>query len=71
MSQATATLPLQLGEGLRILNVRLFLQTGEVEQYDFSAAATTTLVGPRNSSKTTTLKVINYCLGDAAALPIP
>ena len=54
---------LTLGRGLRIVKVRLVQNTGEVEEYDFSRAAATVLKGPRNSSKTTTLKVINYCLG--------
>jgi hypothetical protein len=55
--------PLRLGRGLRILNVRLVQNAGEVEIYDLSRAAMTILAGPRNSSKTTTLKVIDYCLG--------
>jgi hypothetical protein len=38
-------------------------RSGEVDRYDFGAAATTALTGPRNSSKTTTLKVIDFCLG--------
>ena len=56
--------PLQLGRGLRILRVQLVQATGEIEEYDLSRAAMTILTGPRNSSKTTTLKVIDYCLGD-------
>lgn len=56
--------PLHLGRGLRILRVQLVQATGEIEEYDLSRAAMTILTGPRNSSKTTTLKVIDYCLGD-------
>lgn len=55
--------PLNLGRGLRIVEVKLVQNTGEIERYDFSRAAATVLKGPRNSSKTTTLQVINYCLG--------
>jgi hypothetical protein len=38
-------------------------RSGEIDEYDFTGAATTVLTGPRNSSKTTTLKVIDFCLG--------
>lgn len=38
-------------------------KSGEIELYDFTTAATTVLTGARNSSKTTTLKVIDFCLG--------
>jgi hypothetical protein len=64
MTQPSSRRPLQPGPGLRILNARLFLRTGEIEEYSFRQAAMTVLVGARNTSKTTTLKVINYCLGD-------
>lgn len=55
--------PLRLGRGLRILGVQMVQATGEIEEYDLSRAAMTVLTGPRNSSKTTTLNVIDYCLG--------
>jgi hypothetical protein len=63
VSQPAPPKPLQLGRGLRILQVEMIQQSGEVELYDFRTAATTVLTGPRNSSKTTTLKVIDFCLG--------
>ena len=63
--QATAELkPLRSKRGLRILQVDLVLESGEVETFDFAQSALTVITGPRNSSKTTTLKVIDYCLGD-------
>jgi hypothetical protein len=63
MSQPPPATPLRLGRGLRVLRVEMIQQSGEVERYDFTTAATTVLTGPRNSSKTTTLKVIDFCLG--------
>ncbi|MEV4660125.1 hypothetical protein [Micromonospora sp. NPDC049301] len=45
------------------MNVELVQRTGELERFDLSQSAMTILTGPRNSSKTTTLKVIDYCLG--------
>jgi hypothetical protein len=53
----------QLGRGLRTLSVRLVQAAGEIEEYNLGNAALTVITGPRNSSKTTTLKVIDYCLG--------
>jgi hypothetical protein len=55
---------LQRGRGLRILSARLIQNTGEIEEYNLANAAMTIITGPRNSSKTTTLKVIDYCLGN-------
>lgn len=55
--------PLRLARGLRILGVELIENTGVVDTYDFSKAPVTVIVGEPNSSKTTTLKVIDYCLG--------
>ena len=63
MSESVPLRPLHLGRGLRVLKVEMVQQSGEVEEYDFSQAAMTILTGPRNSSKTTTLKVIDYCFG--------
>jgi hypothetical protein len=63
MNQRMPRRQLQLGRGLRILRVEMVQKSGEVETYDFTGAATTVLTGPRNSSKTTTLKVIDFCLG--------
>ncbi|MGW4904001.1 hypothetical protein ACWEO9_01990 [Streptomyces albidoflavus] len=50
--------------GIRIAKVRLILHTGETEEYAFDTAKLNILLGVRNSSKTTTLRVIDYCLGD-------
>ena len=63
MTENVTSRTLQLGRGLRILSVRLVQKTGEVEEYDFRHNAMTVITGARNSSKTTTLKVIDYCLG--------
>ena len=63
MIESAPPRPLRLGRGLRVLNVGMVQQSGEVEEYDFSHAAMTVLTGPRNSSKTTTLKVIDFCFG--------
>ncbi|WP_244927922.1 hypothetical protein [Nocardioides sp. W7] len=64
--------PLRLDRGLRILEVELIENTGVVESYDFSKTPMTVIAGEPNSSKTTTLRVIDYCLGQekspAAAL---
>ncbi|MEV6319339.1 hypothetical protein [Streptomyces sp. NPDC051776] len=58
--------------GLRIAKVRLVREGGELDEYSFESGKLNILTGVRNSSKTTTLKVIDYCLGDrdspAAAL---
>ncbi|WP_406405327.1 hypothetical protein [Streptomyces sp. NBC_01643] len=50
--------------GIRIAKVRLILHSGEVEEYAFDTTKLNILLGVRNSSKTTTLRVIDYCLGD-------
>jgi hypothetical protein len=63
VTEPAPTRPLRLGHGLRVLNVELVQKTGRLERFDLSQAAMTILTGPRNSSKTTTLKVIDYCLG--------
>ena len=64
MNESAQTHPLRRGRGLRVIQVRMVLSTGESEEYIFDGAATTALIGPANSSKTTTLNVIDYCLGD-------
>jgi hypothetical protein len=63
VTEPIPTRPLRLGRGLRVANVELVQKTGELERFDLSQAAMTILTGPRNSSKTTTIKVIDYCLG--------
>ncbi|MFF1594698.1 hypothetical protein ACFVY0_42520 [Streptomyces sp. NPDC058286] len=50
--------------GIRIAKVRLVHNSGEPDEYDFESAKLNILMGVRNSSKTTTLRVIDYCLGD-------
>jgi hypothetical protein len=64
MTEPATPPALRLGRGLRILKIQMVQSTGETDDYDFTHAAMTVLTGPRNSSKTTTLKVIDYCLGD-------
>lgn len=70
--QPEALAPLRLERGLRILEVELIESTGVVESYDLSKTPVTVITGEPNSSKTTTLRVIDYCLGSdkspAAAL---
>jgi hypothetical protein len=53
---------------LRLRQLRTYDRNGEVEQVNFGAGMTL-LVGPRNSSKTTTLRMVDYCMGsdDSAA----
>ncbi|MFD2414846.1 hypothetical protein [Amycolatopsis pigmentata] len=63
-----ASSSLHLGRGLRILRVQMVQRSGEIDEYDFSGVATTILTGPRNSSKTTTLKVIDFCLGGGGSV---
>ncbi|WP_131803989.1 hypothetical protein [Pseudofrankia sp. BMG5.36] len=60
--------PVELGAGIRVLKVQMVHGTGEVDDYDLSRGAMTVLTGPRNSSKTTTLKVIDYCFGNSSSL---
>lgn len=50
--------------GLRIEKVSLVHHSGELDEYVFESGKLNILTGVRNSSKTTTLKVIDYCLGD-------
>jgi len=64
MTESPSLDRVRLGRGLRFLSLRMIQKTGEVEQFSFSNGAFTLLTGPRNSSKTTTLKIIDYCLGD-------
>jgi len=55
---------------IRLLELRTYDRNGEIDQFNL-ASPTTVLVGPRNSSKTTTLRMIDYCMGSdesAAAL---
>lgn len=63
MTESAPASRLQLGRGLRVLSVRLIQKTGEIEEYALRNSPMTVITGPRNSSKTTTLKVIDYCLG--------
>jgi hypothetical protein len=42
----------------------MFRHDGDVEELSFRADSTA-IIGPRNSSKTTTLKMIDFCLGDS------
>ncbi|MGW8729234.1 hypothetical protein ACWGNF_24790 [Streptomyces sp. NPDC055808] len=53
-----------LERGLRISKVRLIRGGGEFDEYEFASGMLNILHGVRNSSKTTTLRVIDYCLGD-------
>ncbi|WP_143022885.1 hypothetical protein [Lentzea jiangxiensis] len=46
------------------MSLQLVQRTGEIEEYRFDQSSFTVLTGPRNSSKTSTLKLIDYCLGD-------
>ncbi|MFD9396190.1 hypothetical protein ACFWBB_37260 [Streptomyces sp. NPDC060000] len=50
--------------GIRIANVRLIHHSGVIDEYTFESGKLNILTGVRNSSKTTTLRVIDYCLGD-------
>ncbi|MFF4874180.1 hypothetical protein [Streptomyces sp. NPDC000961] len=50
--------------GIRISKVRLVHQSGEFDEYSFAPGMLNILYGVRNSSKSTTLRVIDYCLGD-------
>ncbi|WP_420082820.1 hypothetical protein ACN6AT_37505 (plasmid) [Streptomyces sp. JL4002] len=50
--------------GLRISKVRLIRDGGEFDEYEFVSGMLNILHGVRNSSKSTTLRVIDYCLGD-------
>ncbi|CAM5660531.1 hypothetical protein [Streptomyces griseorubiginosus] len=50
--------------GLRIEKVTMVHHSGEFEEYAFTSGMLNILTGVRNSSKTTTLKAIDYCLGD-------
>ncbi|MGB8941625.1 MAG: hypothetical protein WCD21_15525 [Streptomyces sp.] len=54
--------------GIRIDSVRLVHNTAEIDEYAFGTGMLNILSGPRNSSKTTTLKVIDYCLGDRGGM---
>ncbi|MFO6453393.1 MULTISPECIES: hypothetical protein [unclassified Aeromicrobium] len=56
--------PLNLGRGLRILHIELILDSGEVESFDLGQSPITFITGERNSSKTTTLKVVDFCFGN-------
>ncbi|MET9466556.1 hypothetical protein ABZY44_17465 [Streptomyces sp. NPDC006544] len=53
-----------LERGLRISKVRLIRESGEFDEYEFTSGMLNILHGVRNSSKSTTLRVIDYCLGD-------
>ncbi|MGW1942381.1 hypothetical protein [Streptomyces goshikiensis] len=53
-----------LERGLRISKVRLIRESGEFDEYEFASGMLNILHGVRNSSKSTTLRVIDYCLGD-------
>lgn len=61
MTEAAAA---PLSRGLRIESIRLVQHSGEFEEYAFVDGMLNILTGVRNSSKTTTLKAIDYCLGD-------
>jgi hypothetical protein len=50
--------------GLRISKVRLIRDGGEFEESEFASGMLNILHGVRNSSKSTTLRVVDYCLGD-------
>ncbi|MFC7978893.1 hypothetical protein ACPCAE_00855 [Streptomyces cinereoruber] len=50
--------------GLRVSKVRLIRDGGEFDEYEFASGMLNILHGVRNSSKSTTLRVIDYCLGD-------
>ncbi|MGV4988940.1 hypothetical protein [Streptomyces sp. NRAIS3] len=50
--------------GIRVQSVRLVQHTGEIDEYTFRSGMLNIITGVRNSSKTTTLKAIDYCLGD-------
>ncbi|MDX3733697.1 hypothetical protein ACIPPJ_35445 [Streptomyces sp. NPDC086091] len=52
------------GRGIRVESVRLVQHTGEIDEYTFRSGMLNIITGVRNSSKTTTLKAIDYCLGD-------
>jgi phage host-nuclease inhibitor protein Gam len=54
--------------GIRIDSVKLVHSTAEIDEYSFQTGMLNVLSGPRNSSKTTTLKVIDYCLGDRGGM---
>jgi hypothetical protein len=51
-------------KGLRVESVTLVHSSGEMDTYAFNTAGLSVLSGVRNSSKTTTLKAIDYCLGN-------
>jgi hypothetical protein len=50
--------------GLRIHKITLVHQSGEFDEYTFTPGMLNIITGVRNSSKTTTLNAIDYCLGD-------
>jgi hypothetical protein len=50
--------------GLTLRGLEMFRRDGDVEERAFGAESTA-IIGPRNSSKTTTLKMIDFCLGDS------
>ncbi|MFE5030044.1 hypothetical protein ACFRAO_43865 [Streptomyces sp. NPDC056656] len=50
--------------GLCVTKARLIHSSGEIDEYPFQPGMLNILTGVRNSSKTTTLRVIDYCLGD-------
>jgi len=50
--------------GLRIEKVTMVHHSGEYDEYAFTSGMLNILTGVRNSSKTTTLNAIDYCLGD-------
>ncbi|MGZ3103569.1 hypothetical protein [Streptomyces sp. H72] len=58
------TLDTSAERGLRISKVRLIRDSGEFDEFDFASGMLNILHGVRNSSKSTTLRVIDYCLGD-------
>ncbi|ROR33852.1 hypothetical protein [Kitasatospora cineracea] len=51
--------------GLRVNAVTLVHTSGEIDRYDFNTAGLNIIQGVRNSSKTTTLRAIDYCLGNS------
>ncbi|GGV48095.1 hypothetical protein GCM10010495_77390 [Kitasatospora herbaricolor] len=53
--------------GLRIEAITLVHASGEMDKYTFNTAGLNIVQGIRNSSKTTTLNAIDYCLGNRSS----
>ncbi|MBV6701936.1 hypothetical protein KV557_33350 [Kitasatospora aureofaciens] len=53
--------------GLRVEAITLVHASGEIDKYTFNTAGLNIIQGVRNSSKTTTLKAIDYCLGKSGS----